>query len=133
VHGSERSLAALDWAARLAAGRGWELDVVTAWPESEEVFVHDIPGHHCVPRERATEQLEAALARLDELPDQVPEVVSWLVNAPVPAALLDLCGPDSVLVVGASHHDAQERSRPLGVDEQCTLHARGAVVVVDTR
>jgi hypothetical protein len=131
VHGSERSLAALEWAARLASARGWELDVVTAWPEPEEAFVHEVPGHHCLPRNRAGEQLETALARIRPVIQSVPDVGARLVNAPVPAALLSRCDPSSVLVVGTSRAEEDLPAGVRGVDEVCALRAPCVVVLVD--
>jgi len=132
VHGSHGSLAALDWAAKLAAARGWELDVVTAWPEPEEVFVHDVPGHHCQPRSRAAAEMEAALARIERVVATLPRVVSHLVNAPVPVALMAACDDECVLVVGASHVDEAAKPRVRGVAEVCSLNAPCTVVIVDS-
>ena len=132
VHGSHGSLAALDWAAALAAARGWELDVVTAWPEPEEVFVHDVPGHFCQPRSRAAAELEAALARIEQVVATVPRVVSHLLNAPVTVALMAACDDDCVLVVGASHVHEAAKPWVRGVDEVCSLHAPCTVVIVDS-
>ena len=133
VHGSPRSLAALDWAAGLAADRRWELDVVTAWPEPEEVFVHDVPGHHCLPRSRAAAEMKAALARIEPVVTAVPRVVSHLVNAPVTVALLSECDDECVLVVGSSSGHEAAAPGVRGVDEVCALKAPCAVVIVHSQ
>jgi hypothetical protein len=103
---------------------------VTAWPEPEEVFVHEVPGHHSAPRARAAAQQDAAVALVADLLQSHPVVVH-LVNAPVVPALLEECDPDTVLVVGASHLDEGEHPGVRRVDEACALHAPGTLVVIE--
>ena len=44
VHGSASSMDAVRWAAALARGQGWDLEIVAAWPDADDVFIHDVPG-----------------------------------------------------------------------------------------
>lgn len=100
VDGSRPSVDALIWALRLAAARDWSIEVVTAWPGAGEVLVHEVPGHFSVPRERACEAQESALAEARRaLGDRAP-VEQVIVNAHPVEALRDRAVDARLLVVG---------------------------------
>ena len=65
VHGSPSSLIALRHAVGIAVDRGWDLEIVTAWPDADEPLIHDVPGRYIVARGRADECQRQALATLD--------------------------------------------------------------------
>ena len=46
VHGSRSSLRALRYAAEIALDRGWDLEIVTAWPDADDPLIHDVPGRY---------------------------------------------------------------------------------------
>jgi nucleotide-binding universal stress UspA family protein len=130
VDGSDASLAALAWALREAEHMGAELDVVTAWPDPDAAFVHEVPGHHCLPRENAVAAQETALlvARAD--PARFAGLVSVIENAPATDALVDCAGGAVMLVVGASKEPVSGRHRHAPIDEACLRRASCPVVVV---
>ena len=129
VDGTPASVAALAWALRAALDSGAELDVVTAWPDAGEVFVHEIPGHYCVPRGRAQEAQEAALVATGAGDTRVPALRTHLDNTHPVNALVEHADGAGVLVVGASH--AHEGRRHVPVDQLCVLLADCPVVVVE--
>lgn len=129
VDGTPASVAALAWALRTALASGAELDVVTAWPDPGDVFVHEIPGHYCVPRGRAQEAQEAALVATGAGDTRVPALRTHLDNSHPVNALVEHADGAGVLVVGASH--PHEGSRHLPVDRLCVLLAECPVVVVE--
>jgi nucleotide-binding universal stress UspA family protein len=131
VTGTETSVAALKWAARLAAGHSWPLDVVTAWPDPAEEFVHAVPGHHCHPLEQAVASMEMTLARARAATDRVPVLTRHVENAHATEALLAYCDSASVLVLGASHTPSREGVPSAHVADACAGLAPCPVVVVD--
>ena len=64
VHGSRSSLAALRYAAKVALDRGWDLEMVTAWPDADDPLIHDVPGRYIIARGRALECQREALESL---------------------------------------------------------------------
>lgn len=133
VDGSSAGVAALAWALDLAAEQGAEVDVVTAWPDSGQAFVHAVPGHYCVPLGAAVEVLEAALAATRAGERKLPALRSHLENAdPADALLLRARGAD-LLVVGASVSPEGRLVRHVPIDELCVLLADCPVVVIEPR
>ncbi len=131
VTGSRTSAAALEWAARLAADRSWPLDVVTAWPDPAEEFVHTVPGHHCHPLEEAVASMETTLAKARDVTDQVPVLTTYVENAHATDALLTHCDDASVLVLGAAHGHSHPGIPSAHVADACACLAPCPVVVVD--
>ena len=86
VHGSRSSLRALRYAAEIALDRGWDLEIVTAWPDADDPLIHDVPGRYIAARGHAVECQREALATLD--PVVAADVDTFLVNAR-PAEALD--------------------------------------------
>lgn len=118
VSGSDASGRALAWALELAEGRGWTVDVVTAWPDLGEPFVHEVPGHYCDARGRAVRGLERVLQRCAVEPS--PTVRLCVDNAdPVEALAGRAVGAD-VLVVGASGAGRSRRRGLPPVGETCS-------------
>ena len=89
VHGSESSRLAFEYAVDIARERGWDLEIVTAWPDADEVMIRDMPGRYIVSRGRALESQEDALASLD--PDLAERTSTFLVNARPAQALIARC------------------------------------------
>lgn len=108
VHGSASSMDAVRWAAALARGQGWDLEIVAAWPDADDVFIHDVPGRFIVSRGAAAEALGRAEETVEGLQGRVS---TFLVNARPVAALLSRAGDASLVVVGAGR-PAVERDRP---------------------
>ena len=106
VHGSPSSLIALRHAVGIAGDRGWELEIVTAWPDADEPLIHDVPGRYIVARGRAVECQRQALATLDVA--VASAVDTFLVNARPAQALMSRCRDEDLLVVGAGRSQ-QER------------------------
>lgn len=101
VDGSDASTDALAWALRQASRHGWTVDVVTAWPASDEVFVHDVPGHFSAPRQQAVVAQDRAVAKtLAGLPDP-PPVRTHVDNASPVAALCEHARTARMVVVGS--------------------------------
>jgi nucleotide-binding universal stress UspA family protein len=126
VHGSESSRRAFEYAVDIARERGWGLEIVTAWPDADEVMIRDVPGRYIVSRGRALESLEDALASLD--PDLAERTSTVLVNARPAQALISRCADANLLVVGAGRPGG-ERDRP-GVGAECADEAGCPVTVV---
>jgi nucleotide-binding universal stress UspA family protein len=130
VDGSAPSSRALLWALRLATRHGWTVDVVTAWPEPAAVFVHEVPGHVCAPRERAAAvQARALRVALGTVPDP-PRVRCHLDNAHPVVALRQRSQSAELVVVGSGGGSrALHPGRP-SVGESLALLARRPVVVI---
>lgn len=136
VDAGEASVAALAWAMRLARSRGWTVDVVAAWPDRSEPFVHEVPGHYCVPRARAVAHARAAVARVTggvggDPGTGAPPVATYVENAHPVDALLARAADARVLVVGApdaGHHHARRHGSVAGT---CSRLAACPVVVVE--
>jgi nucleotide-binding universal stress UspA family protein len=126
VHGSNSSWRALLHATGIALDRGWDLEIVTAWPDADEALIHDVPGRYVVARGSAFEQQRHALASLD--PVLACRVSTFLMNARPAQALLTRCADADLLVVGAGRPD--ERRDRLGVGAECVKAAPCPVAVV---
>jgi nucleotide-binding universal stress UspA family protein len=126
VHGSASSLRALRHAVAIAVDRGWDLEIVTAWPDADDPLIHDVPGRYITARGRAMEYQRQALSAVD-VPSGVC-VETFLVNARPTEALLARCGAADLLVVGAGR-PTPERGR-LGVAAECVEAAPCPVTVV---
>jgi nucleotide-binding universal stress UspA family protein len=126
VHGSESSRLAFEYAVDIARERGWDLEIVTAWPDADEVMIRDMPGRYIVSRGRALESQDDALASLD--PDLAERTSTFLVNARPAQALIARCADADLLVVGAGRPD-MERDRP-GVGAECAHEAVCPLTVV---
>ena len=127
VHGSKSSRLAFEYAVGIARERGWDLEIVTAWPDADEVMVHDVPGRYIVSRgRRALESQKDALGSLD--PALAERASTFLANARPEQTLVTRCTDADLLVVGAGRPD-RERDRP-GVGAECAKEARCPVTVV---
>lgn len=131
VSGSESSLAALRWAARFADHRGWPLEVLAAWPDDADEFVHAVPGHHCAPMSHAVENVDRALEQTPLLAEGARDVDVRIENAHPAQALLDRCDSTTVLVLGASHNAGQDVIGGCDVAHVCACLAPCPVVLVD--
>lgn len=130
VDGSDASVAALGWALREAEHLEAVLDVVTAWPDPDAPFVHEVPGHHCLPRENAVGAQESALVLTSADPKRVADLVSVIENAPAADALVGRSSGAAMLVVGASRLPVSGRHRHAPIDDACLRRASCPVVVV---
>jgi nucleotide-binding universal stress UspA family protein len=126
VHGSVASRRALRQAESIARERGWDLELVTAWPDADEEFIHNIPGRYVVARGRAEDSQTEALSSL--VSDRLAGVTGSVVNARPTMALLDHCVGADLLVVGAGRPE-RELERP-GVAAACSRAAPCPVVIV---
>jgi nucleotide-binding universal stress UspA family protein len=129
VHGSESSRRALQYAVGVAHDRVWDLEIVTAWPDADEVMIRDVPGRYIAARGRAWESQGEALAALD--PVLADRVSTFLMNARPAQALIARCAGASLLVVGAGR-PGRERDRQ-GVGAECVKAAGCPVIVVPAR
>jgi nucleotide-binding universal stress UspA family protein len=127
-HGTEASRRALQQAVTVARDRGWDVDVVTAWPEADEVFVHDVPGHYMVARGRAMQWQDEALAAID--PGDLSHVTVFLVNDRPAAALLARCDGADLLVLGKGHPETEPPEESVGA--ACSDAVPCPMVVVPT-
>jgi nucleotide-binding universal stress UspA family protein len=130
VHGSSSSLRALRHAVDIARDRGWDLELVTAWPDADETLIHDVPGRYIAARGRAVESQRQALATLD--PPTASSVATFLVNARPAPALIARCGGADLLVVGAGRPEAERIGRR-SVGAECVEAAPCPVTVVPDR
>jgi len=104
-HGSDASRQALRQAMSVARDRDWVVELLTAWPEADEAFVHDVPGRYMVARGRAMQWQDEVVDSMD--PDDVSRVTAVLVNdRPVPALLARCAGAD-LLVLGKAQVEPQ--------------------------
>lgn len=126
VHGSRSSLRALRHAVDVAQDRGWDLEVVTAWPDADDPLIHDVPGRYITARGRAVECQRAALATLD--PVVAADIDTFLVNARPAEALLCRCDGADLLVVGAGQPESGLGRR--SVAAACVAEAPCPVQVV---
>jgi nucleotide-binding universal stress UspA family protein len=126
VHGSRSSLRALRRAVEISLNRGWDLALVTAWPDADEELIHDVPGRYMAARGRAMESQREALALLG--PVMAPRVDTFLVNARPVAALISSCTAADLLVVGAGRPEGERHRRSVG--DGCVEAAPCPVVVV---
>ena len=126
VHGSRSSLRALRSAAEIALDRGWDLEIVTAWPDADDLLIHDVPGRYIAARGRALECQRKALESLDPL--MVPRTETFLVNARPAQALIGRCRDACVLVVGAGQPESRLGRR--SVVAECAEAAPCALTVV---
>lgn len=115
VDGSADSRRALRWAVDVALGRGWSVEVVTAWPHDAPVFLHDVPGHHSDARDRArVVQQQVVHEVLRELSAEV-RLHTTLENARPERLLAERAHDSRLLVLGAAGgHGLAERCRELG-------------------
>ena len=128
VNGSTASTRALRWALVTAAERHWLVEVVTAWPHTGPVFVHEVPGHHSDARERArVAQADALRRALAETPAAVP-VSTVLENARPEDALTLRARGKRLLVVGTSSGPVEEHRA--GLAGRCRAQVDCPVAVV---
>lgn len=114
VHGSPSSLIALRHAVGIAVDRGWDLEIVTAWPDADDPLIHDVPGRYIVARGRADQCQHRALASLDTT--VASTVDTFLVNARPAEALMSRCREIDLLVVGAGRSQRQRGSRSVAAE-----------------
>ena len=130
VSESPSSAAALAWAHDLCRDRGWELDVVVAWPDVGEVLLHEVPGHYCAPRGRAVAALGAAMTFCDVDVDD-PAVQVFVDNGDPVDTLVEHSRGARLLVLGASGPGRSRRAGRPPVSESCQQRASCTVFVVD--
>lgn len=130
VTGSEASIRALAWALSAASDRGWSVDVVTAWPDLGEAFVHEVPGHYSDARGRALDGLDRALVSCGVAHDD-PEVRIHVENADPVAALAACSRGAELLVLGASEAGRSRRRGSPPVSQSCQHLVGCPTVVVD--
>ena len=123
VHGSRSSLRALRQAAEIARDRGWDLEMVTAWPDADDPLIHDVPGRYIAARGHAVECQREALATL--VPWLAAAVDTFLINARPAEALISRCDDADLLVVGAGEPESALRRR--SVTDECLEAAPCAV------
>jgi nucleotide-binding universal stress UspA family protein len=126
VHGSRSSLIALRHAAGIALDRGWDLEIVTAWPDADDPWIHDVPGRYITARGHAVERQRQALATLELV--VAGDVDTFLVNARPAQALMSRCRDADLLVVGAGRPEEERGSR--SVAAECVGAAPCPVTVV---
>lgn len=138
VSGSPSSVAALAWSLRLAAGRTWGVDVVTAWPAGSDVFVHEVPGHVSAPRTQAAQAQDTAMRACLDLWRDMSFVSLSLENARPVDALLHHAAGATLIVVGTPSGQrssgpgvSQSGSTHEGVAEVCARSGPCPVVMVD--
>lgn len=129
VNGSSRSAVALRWALDNAAEQGWSIDVVTAWPDPDDVFVHEVPGHYCAPRGRAVGEQDRVLVDAGLSGTAPVTMRSFIDNAPAVGALAARGADALMIVVGRADPDRPGRRRP-DVGEACAVLVSCPVVVV---
>lgn len=130
VDGSERSVLALAWALRHAVEEDLEVLVVTAWPLGRRPFVHEAPGHFNEARWEARETQARAIAQARSLVQDAPRIDAVLVNAPMLEAILALCSPDRLVVLGTDRTDADSSPTGDSLTERAQRAARGPVLLV---
>ena len=126
VHGSQSSLRALGHAFRIALERDWDLEIVTAWPDADDPFIHEVPGRYMVARGHAMESQRQALSALDT--PEALRVETCLLNARPAEALIARCEDADLLVVGASRPEVERGRRSVGAE--CVEAASCPVTVV---
>ena len=112
VHGSPSSMIALRHAVGIALDRGWDLEIVTAWPDADDPLIHDVPGRYIVARGHAVERQRQALATLDV----ATAVDTFLVNARPAQALMSRCRDGDLLVIGAGRPQQERGSRSVAAE-----------------
>lgn len=130
VSGSEASVDALAWALDVADGRWWSVEVVAAWPDLGDPFIHEVPGHYCDSRGRVVAGVGRALSRCGSRPHG-PTIQVCVENAdPVQALTTRSRGAD-LLVVGASGGGRSSRRGLPPVGETCRRVVDCPTVVVE--
>jgi len=114
VHGSPSSMIALRHAVGIAVDRGWDLEIVTAWPDAEDPLIHDVPGRYIVARGHAVERQRQALDTLDIV--VATAVDTFLLNARPAQALMSRCRQADLLVVGAGRPQQDRGSRSVAAE-----------------
>jgi hypothetical protein len=110
----------------MAFDRGWDLEIVTAWPDADDPLIHDVPGRYIAARGHAVECQREALATL--VPELAAAVDTFLVNARPAEALISRCDDAELLVVGAGQPEGAFGRRSVGAE--CLGAAPCAVSVV---
>jgi len=128
VDGSPPSVEALSWAMRLAYERGWTVEVITAWPDADAVWVHEVPGHFCEPRAMARLAQERAVQEASAAVEHLPRLRTELSNDRPVDALVGASRHADLLVMGS--YGRPGPGRHAQVRETCAARARCPVVVV---
>jgi hypothetical protein len=126
VHGSRSSLRALRYASEIALDRGWDLEIVTAWPDADDPLIHDVPGRYITARGHAVECQRQALATLD--PGVAADIQTFLINSRPAEALVSRCDGTDLLVVGAGRPEQERVRRSVGAE--CAESVASPVTVV---
>jgi len=131
--GSEPSRTAMRWAHRVAQEQRCPMVVVHAWllatvPAGPAVFV----GPELVTFEQATQEWLAQEVKdaLGEAPGIDEGVRTELTQGTASQVLLDVAGPDDLLVLGSRGRGGFSGLHLGSVSSQCARHARGVVVVL---
>lgn len=127
VDGSGPSTNALIWALRTAASRDWTVEAVTAWPEAGAVFVHEVPGHFCQPRQHAYDLQDAALAEALRVVGDEHCVETTIINAPPLEALRKRASSARLVVIGTHRTPSATHA---GVVEELPMLVGCPVVVI---
>jgi hypothetical protein len=122
---------ALIWALDVAAAHDWTVEAVTAWPGADEVMVHEVPGHFCAPRERASSAQESAIARARHAVAAAPVLESRLINAHPVEALRDHAASARLVVVGTHKDRLHMHPGRAPVGESLALLVNCPVVLVE--
>jgi nucleotide-binding universal stress UspA family protein len=131
IDGSEGSRAALRWGAGEAAHHGVPLIAVESWEFSPLVVVTEAPVQLDDLRASVVEHLASVVA--EELGDPLPEglEVDRRVVEGVPAStLIELSGPETLVVVGSRGRGGFTGLLLGSVSQQVVSHADGPVAVI---
>ena len=129
---SDGSLAALDWAARLAREAAVPLEVATSWEHPWWAFLPSFVNPTPVPRDEDIEprlltQLEDMLSELDL---ECPEITASVHHGGAAQTLVSIVGKDDLLVVGTRGRGAVADTVLGSVSERCVATAPCPVAVV---
>ena len=122
----DRAFAPCGTPSEIALDRGWDLEIVTAWPDADDPLIHDVPGRYITARGHAVECQREALATLD--PVVAADIETFLVNARPAEALIARCDDTDLLVVGAGQPEQERVRRSVGAE--CAESAASPVTVV---
>jgi nucleotide-binding universal stress UspA family protein len=134
VDGSERSIEALQWAARQALLTGSAIRVITAWTYPDEPTPFGLVPEVPLP----PDQLEAARAELDaavtsNIPSTGLDIVTEVIAGHAAPVLIDASRSSDLLVVGNSGRGLIAEMLLGSVTERCVRHAECPVVVIRGR
>lgn len=131
IDGSDASRAALRWAAAEAAHHRVPLVVVEAWEFSPLLVVTEAPVQLDELRASVVDHLAGVVREeLGEPPRDGLEVDQRVLEGAPAASLLELSGPDALVVVGSRGRGGFTGLLLGSVSQQVVSHARGPLAVV---